>query len=341
MLQFGIIAYYVTGGQTGGTSQTTIYASPTLASGGDITSAWTSTGMTAFNVARRGHTAIAYANNLYILGGFDGTNYLNDVQYAQIASNGTIGAWSYTTSLPQNVYNADGYAYNGYMYLFGGRSNATTCTTNTYITPISANTTIASGNNPTGIGNWSQTNVKFTGARYGAAAAYNGGKAYVLGGGCAALITGSDRAYYSTLQSQPQVAKYSFFIDTDSDVTPTKWLLNGLDNSIGARWNMRYRSSTAATASWGQDTNYGVVTLGTPAAYVPVDGSGTNTNFAQYYYMFVSIDSSQAFGYPEDVSRGPTIADLSLFFIADPSKRMRHGKTFTGGELQPLDTPFP
>jgi hypothetical protein len=56
--------------------------------------------------------------------------------------------------------------------------------------------------------------------------------------------------------------------------------------------------------------------------------------------MSVSIDSSKAFGYPDDVTRGPTVDDISLFFTSDPSKRLRHGATFTGGQLQPLDTPF-
>jgi hypothetical protein len=147
-------------------------------------------------------------------------------------------------------------------------------------------------------------------------------------------------------------------IDTDTDVFPTKWLMNGIDNSIGARWQVKYRSmhdldtlvnpnedcGTSATmpqmTSWGQDTNFGDVTLGQPEIYTPKNSSGGNINCARYYYFYVSIDASKTFGYPEDVSRGPTISDLSLFFTSDPSKRMRHGKTFTGGELQPLDTPF-
>ncbi|HEX8182533.1 MAG TPA: hypothetical protein VF575_02935 [Candidatus Saccharimonadales bacterium] len=332
---------YVTGGLDGANAaQTTVYRSPDMSAGGNISSAWVTTD-TAFNIARSGHTTMAYAGNLYVLGGFDGTNYLNDVQYAKISSTGAVGAWSYTTSLPQRVYQADGFTANGYMYLFGGRSNATTCTTNTYIAPISANTTIASGNNPTGLGDWSQTNVKYAGARYGVAAAYDQGRAYILGGGCTAMVAAGERAYYSTLQSQPQVAKYSLLIDTDTDVFPSKWLMNGLDNDVGARWKFTYRSSTDATAAWGQTTDYGTVTLGTPATYTPVDSVGTNTNFARYYYLSVSIDSSQAFGYPEDVSRGPTINDLSLFFTSDPSKRLIHGKTFTGGVQQPLDTPIP
>lgn len=345
--QFGAAVWngriYITGGlDTSAASQTTVYASPSLSSGGDITSAWTSTGMTGFNVARSGHVTMAYAGNLYVLGGYTGSDYLNDVQYAQIASDGTVGSWSYTTSLPQRIRQADGYAANGFMYLFGGRSADTTCTANTYVAPISANTTISSGNNPTGVGEWYQTNKTFSGSRYGASVAMNDGRAYVMGGGCGSTLTytGTNRVTSSVMQSQPQVAKYSRMIDTDTDVFPTKWLMNGLDNDIGARWLMRYRSSTSATAAWGTETNSGTVTLGTPATYTPLDGSAVNTNFARYYYMSISIDSSQAFGYPEDVTRGPTIADLSLFFTSDPSKRLKHGATFTGGELQPLDTPF-
>lgn len=332
---------YVTGGNdTSATATNTVYVSPQLSSGGDIGSAWSTS--TAFNVARNGHTTIAYANNLYVLGGFDNTNYLNDVQFTQINSDGTVDSWSYSTSLPQRIRQADGFAVNGFMYLFGGRSASATCTNNTYVAPISANTTIATGNNPTGVGEWYVTNVKYTTNRYGAAAAYNDGKAYVLGGGCNATLTytGTNRVVASTLQSQPQVAKYSRMIDTDTDVFPTKWLMNGLDNSIGARWYMNYRSSTSSTASWGQNTYFGAVTLGQPENYIPKDSGGTNTNFARFFYIAVNIDSQQAFGYPEDVTRGPTIADLSLFFTSDPSKRMRHGKTFTGGEQQPLDTPF-
>ena len=332
---------YVTGGlDDSAASTTTIYASPSLSAGGDIGSAWTTTGMTAFNVARSGHVAIAYAGNLYILGGFDGTNYLADVQYAKISSTGTIGSWSYTSSLPQRIRQGDGFAANGYMYIFGGRSATSTCTNNTYTAAINANTTIASGNNPTGLGVWSQTNVKYTGDRYGVTAAYNAGRTYLMGGGCAALVTTTDKMYYSTLQSQPQIARYSYAIDTDTNVTPTKWLLNGLDNDIGARWILSYRSSTSAAATWGQATDVGAVMLGTAGTYTPLDGAGASTNAARHYYFSVSIDSSQAFGYPEDITRGPTIADLSLFFTSDPGKRLRHGKTFTGGELQPLDTPF-
>jgi hypothetical protein len=398
---------YVVGGENAVSPfyHNTVYVSPDLSAGGDITTAWTTS--TPFNVGREGATAIAYANNLYVMGGSDGTNYLSDVQYAPLgyktgtisqsgttvtgsgttwtaamvgstiqyvdgskatitarASNtsitvdvsktvtagssyviqdGSVGAWSYTSSLPSALSGADGFAANGFMYLFGGRSDATTCPSNTFVAPISANTTIATGNNPTGVGEWYETNVRYSGDRYGAAAVYHEGKAYILGGGCGATLTyaGANRVVQTTLQSQPQVAKYSRMIDTDSDVFPTKWLMNGLDNSIGARWSLRYRTSTDANNEWGVDTDFGEVSLGTVEDYIPLDDLSVDTEFARFYYFNITIDSTQSYGYPDDVTRGPTIDDLTLFFVADPSKRLRHGKSFTGGEKQPLDTPPP
>ncbi len=646
---------YVTGGfDSGGTTQTTVYISPRLSSGGDISSAWNSTSgqATAFNVARSGHTTIAYANNLYVLGGYTGSVYLSDVQFASmgyktgtIAQSGTtvtgtgttwtsgqvgstiqyddgststitgftsttsitvaasktvasgsaytildgsVGAWTYTTSLPTATRQADGFAANGYMYLVGGRTSDKDCSPSTLVAPISANTTIATGNNPTGLGEWYETNRRYTGDRYGGAVSYTNGKIYTLGGACsstsaptvnsttttntgtgfatdstthavslpgttasgdlllmflstddnstvtgpgggwtqigatgtsgaggvsgsiwAKVATGSDgatatfttsatqsasavvyrilaanwtgdltsngiaastavtattgtapdpaalnpagwdientlwfaynaggtytastlpanytnstfiagnsgangastaagyrsatvasedpgaftmttsspnvaftvavrpplvlnganSAVQTAVYSQPQVAKYSRMIDTDTDVFPNSWLLNGLDNSIGARWQVKYRSmhdtspttdtvggvlqqnpnedcGTSTTmpvmTTWGQETNFGDTTLGHVETYTPKNSSGSNINCARFYYFSISIDASQTFGYPEDVNRGPTITDISLFFTSDPSKRLRHGKTFTGGELQPLDTP--
>jgi hypothetical protein len=172
------------------------------------------------------------------------------------------------------------------------------------------------------------TNQRYTGARYGNAAVYYDGKAYVLGGGCGSTLTyASPVTQQTAVLSQPQVAKYSIMIDTDSDVFPNYWLLNGVDNSIGARWQLKYRSMTnypttgcisPGMSTWGQETNYGDVTLGSPRYYVPINASGTNTNCARFYYFNVTVDSSQAFGYPDDVSRGPTITDLTLQFTAAP-----------------------
>lgn len=346
---------YVVGGEGSGTGCTassvcnTIYVSPQLNNGGNITAQWT-TNSTPFSVARSGASTTAYANNLYILGGFDGSNYLSDTQYSQInTNNGSVGEWTYSTNLPRSVSQGDSFAANGYIYLAGGRSSASSCGPSMLIAPISANTTIASGNHPTGVGEWFETNQRYTGNRYESSAIYNDGKAYIIGGACGTSLTyATPVIQQTTLLSQPQVAKYSIMIDTDSDVFPNYWLINGIDNSIGAKWQLKYQSMTNANTlcaaspmtTWGRVTNFGDVTLGLPGIYTPLDGSGNDTNCARYFYFNTTIDSSQAYGYPDDVSRGPTISDITLQFTSDPSKRLMHGRTFTGGLQQPLDTPY-
>jgi hypothetical protein len=185
--------YAVGGGGTGtgctGNVCNTVYVSPQLNAGGNINSAWSTTS-TSFNVARSGLTAVTYANNIYIFGGYDGTNYLSDSQYSQISTaDGSVGAWTYSTSMPGPLSQADGFAVNGYIYLMGGRSSANTCDPVTLVAPVSANTTIASGNDPTGVGAWYETNQRYTDPRYGNSAVYYNGKAYVVGGGLCSSIT--------------------------------------------------------------------------------------------------------------------------------------------------------
>lgn len=334
---------FVTGGiDENGETTDTVYVSPWLGGGvSDITDTWAETD--GFTAAREGHTTIAYANNLYVLGGYTGENYLNDVQVGQIDLGGSVSGWFLTADMPRTNRYADGFAANGYMYVFGGQNNRTLCADTTYVAPVSANTAISDGNNPTGLGVWFRANEKFDGPRYGARAVFDQGKAYIIGGVCGEQeldYNDSEHIVSSALRSQPQVARYSRMIDADSDVFPNGWLINGLDNDIGARWNLMYRSSTAAAAVWGMDTLFGEVELGQPEVYTPLDELGQDTNFARHFYFSLEIDSSRAYGYPDDVTRGPTITDISLFFSAEPGKRLRHGKTFTEGQQQPLDTPF-
>lgn len=551
-----------------------VYVSPQLNSGGNITTAWSSSSPN-INVGRSGLAVTAYANNLYLFGGYGGAgNYHSDSQYAQInPTNGLVGNWSFSTSLPKPIAFADSYAANGYMYLVGGRTSESSCDPSTMVAPISANTTIATGNNPTGIGAWYEANQKYSNPRYGVASTYYDGKAYITGGACpvssaptvasvtttntgagfasdstthnvampstttagdlllmffsydsngpptvtdpdgaggwtqlsavnsatngafgsvwAKVATGSDgatvnfatsntqsgaaqvyrilnsnwygdltgvqvansagvttanpdpptltpawgktnnlwfayaaggthtgvttypvgygggthdsgntgangasvsTAYLSkdaatedpgtftmassqtsvaftvavrppapaltyvganevqqtALLSQPQIARYSILMDTDTDVYPNAWLMNGIDNSVGANWQLRYRSMTnpntfctsPAMTTWGQETVFGNVTLGLPGVYIPKNSAGVNTNCARYFFFNVSVDSSRSYGYPDDVTRGPTIDSLTLQFTGDPSKRLMHGRTFTGGLQQPIDTPY-
>jgi hypothetical protein len=70
-----------------------------------------------------GHSLVYASNYLYQAGGTsdaigfsDGTN----VFYAQVHSDGTIGAWTNTTSLPVAIIGQASVAANGFVYLLGG-----------------------------------------------------------------------------------------------------------------------------------------------------------------------------------------------------------------------------
>ncbi len=84
----------------------------------------------------------------------------------------------------------------------GGRSASGDCTPNTLQAPISANTVVKNAttaygiNNPTGIGEWYETNVKYTGDRFGNAVSYYRGKMYVMGGAC------QSTPYVQSIQNQ-------------------------------------------------------------------------------------------------------------------------------------------
>ena len=182
----------------------TVYVSPQLNSGGNITGAW-SMASTSFNVPRSDLVTVAYASNLYVLGGYDGTNYLSDVQYAKIdSSSGVVGSWSYSNSLPRPLGGGDGFAANGYIYLMGGQSSASICGPTTFTAPIVANTSASAGNNPNGLGSWFETSNRYSGSRYGNAALYMGGKAYVIGGADCSLSATAYSASGSTSYVVPQ-----------------------------------------------------------------------------------------------------------------------------------------
>ncbi len=74
----------------------------------------------SFTAARYGHSTVAYNGYLYVIGGFDGTTYYATVQYAPILADGTVGAWTATTSFATARYTHTSVVYNGYLYVIGG-----------------------------------------------------------------------------------------------------------------------------------------------------------------------------------------------------------------------------
>ena len=75
---------------------------------------------------------------MYEIGGNVSTVY-----YAPINSNGTLGGWNTTTSLPEATVYATSVEYNGYIYEIGGIGNGAYVST-VYYAPINSNGTLGS-----------------------------------------------------------------------------------------------------------------------------------------------------------------------------------------------------
>lgn len=189
---------YFIGGATGTTPFNFVQYVPINADGSLGT--WAPGGATSINTARWGHTAFAYNGYMYVIGGTTGSSILNDVQYAPINANGTLGTWSTTTNLPSSRYYHTAAVYNGNVYIMGGCSTgALSCTAylnDVQYAPINANGTI---------GSWTSTTPFTTARRSHTSVQYNG-YLYVIGG------------YSGSVQSDVQYAAIN------SDGTVGTWM---------------------------------------------------------------------------------------------------------------------
>jgi len=71
--------------------------------------------------AREAFAFAEYQGYVYIMGGSLGSGErLNSVEYAKINPDGTLGNWSYTSSMQSVRWQPSGQAYNGYVYVLGG-----------------------------------------------------------------------------------------------------------------------------------------------------------------------------------------------------------------------------
>lgn len=89
--------------------------------GGGLNSPWSNG--TNYPATIGYHEVVAYNGYLYVFGGYDGSNIIDDVRVASIAGNGSIGSWDYTTDIPGTRSDLRAFAYNGYMYILGGKDN--------------------------------------------------------------------------------------------------------------------------------------------------------------------------------------------------------------------------
>jgi N-acetylneuraminic acid mutarotase len=131
---------------------------------------WNNT--TSFTTVRDFHTSVVHNGYVYVLGGFDGSNKLNDVQYAKINADGTVGPWNSTTSFTTERGGHTSVVYNGYLYVIGGSTDLSNYFNDVQYAKIKADGTV---------GPWNST-TPFITSRWGHTSVVLNGYVYVIGG---------------------------------------------------------------------------------------------------------------------------------------------------------------
>jgi hypothetical protein len=255
-----------------------------------------------------------------------------DVQSIQLdpSGGGTVGSWQYSSDLPQGVSYQAAFNANGYIYLYGGRTAATSCINNTYVASV----------NSTGrLSGWSQGVNNFTTARFGAAGAFYNGYYYLLGGDDCSNIVSSHVIKYGGEQSQAMKTLATKYLDMAGDARPQKfvgYLTNAQNNGVDIeKWQLSYMSSADAANTWG--TPASLESLSSQAAYTvhAYDTSGTDISLARWYQLQFSINMEQSFSFTDDTQ--PTISRYDFYYSPPPTKRLMHGRDFRDQTQQGAD----
>lgn len=280
---------YVIGGYDGvnGVDTSTVFFGAIDAPGGAAPS-WSSGG--TFTTAREGHSTVAYNGYLYILGGQTATNtQTNEVRYAPINADGTIGTWNTTNAFTASIGRADfsAFAYQGFMYVVGGVSGSATYYNDVRYASIASNGTL---------GAWADGGNNFTTARAGLTSVAYNGYIYVLGGETAAATSSSASVVNTTAQDQyapigTSGAITAAFTNTTAFTTPraghASFVYNGYVYVMGGY--SQYGTGTGTSPNFGAlDNSY----------YAPLNSNGTigtwalaATNWARLYNFNVAISN--------------------------------------------------
>ena len=133
---------------------------------------WATT--TALGATLQGHATASDGSFIYAVGGLKAGTITDEVTYAPLNANGTVGTWGTTTALPSAVKYPSISIGNGFMYVVGGYNSANTVSSSVFYGKINSNGTISS---------WTESQNKIITSVGAATTVATSGYLYVMGGG--------------------------------------------------------------------------------------------------------------------------------------------------------------
>lgn len=317
---------YIMGGQnTSGTALSDIQYAPINTNG--TLGTWSST--TSFGgMAGKGVSAFAYGRRLYVVGGNDGSADQKYVRSAPINTNGTVGAWTTTSSTNNTHTLGSAVAQNGFVYAYGGYMNNMTANAPPIIeyAPINADGSV---------GTW-QTTTAFMTPRHSAAGWIHEGRLYIAGGGSQ---KNGGNAYYSDVQyaaldTISRTARYSKLFSLGTQMSQA---------NVGYNGQLGPGSSVTFTTA-GNNGIFDTSASGTVDTLPDLGGVCTTegVNETAYLHVTVMMDDSQMGTFGGSGLGYSNLTDMTVYY--DNSQRLptnlrlHGGKWFNNGSLNQLDT---
>ncbi len=320
---------YEIGGYIPGTGYSSIVDYAPINSNGTLGS-WVAT--TSLPTATFRATSVVYNNYVYEIGGYTGSGgtgigYSSIVDYAPINSNGTLGSWVATTSLPTATAIATSIVYNGYVYEIGGMNSSNALLDTVDYAPINSNGTL---------GSWSLT-AALPSTTYSATSVVYNNYVYEIGGQNSGGIT----------------ATIDYTLISSNDPTPYELLTNGTNTGNPGIGSYGGPGTGGIAVSYSFASN-SCSTLSSPNTIAPglssslgkaykftfsTNGCSTATNIGRYVWIHYTLDDSQTATFPDINSNHTTINNFTVYYHPASTNRLRGGATFSNGSLQTLDTP--
>ncbi len=295
---------YAVGGQTVAGIDGTVFISTLGANG--VPSAFTASGA-AVSPKRIGHALIANDNALFVIGGFDGTSYLGDVQVSLLAPTGAPTGWAPTTGLPMTRAYFGATLTNGHIYVSGG-TNAT----GAYFQDTYYGSLVSGGT----VGSWVNA-PNLAAGRMKHALAASRGFLFAVGGETAANTT-TAAVEQAAIAGATTRAAYSRFVDLGT-AAPTidSVTLNGTAGLEGLV-SLAYRVAPA-TGVFGAWQSKGVVPLGSAILL-----GATNQ---RYLELKLSFDDSAAVTVDQNDGRERDLTDITVAYTLSPPSALQYVTT--------------
>jgi len=188
-----------------------------------------------------------------------------------------------------------------------------------------------------GLGAWQPTSV-FAISRFANNAVSHNGYIYMMGG-CSnpACETAPQNDTQSVrLRSIPRTGTFSRLYDFDVGVRPTKIITRG-SKLAGGAVNLSYNTvNNTANVFTNSQSAADIGFTGTNPLGLSL---GSNVTLSRYLLLRYSIDDSRFATFPDSAGGQSTITDFDVYYTANPSSRLRGGRTFTNGADRGLDAP--